>query len=257
MAGLSKLHRTCPWEYFQEKHLFWKNSSNFTNPGHWLKGFWHFLKYFWAASGNCILRAHKNFLMENSFLVTFKFFDLCCIMSQLFLGTLSRLSRQGCENCIRRVQRSYSYGKIYFRLKKNFLVLQIRSRKNFGRLSKSFRRGCKSCSVGDHCNILITDTFFRKKLDFFFISFVHCAKNFRPIVAKTLVGLSKLHSTCLEEHFSNFFGKILIFLSFSVFERPFFGIKLKSFRRGCENCTLWVHTDILKANTFFGNNKNF
>ena len=120
MAGLSKLHRTCPWEYFQEKHLFWKNSSNFTNPGHWLKGFWHFLKYFWAASGNCILRAHKNFLMENSFLVTFKFFDLCCIMSQLFLGTLSRLSRQGCENCIRRVQRSYCYGKIYFRLKKTF-----------------------------------------------------------------------------------------------------------------------------------------
>ena len=126
----------------------------------------------------------------------------------------------------------------------------------FSRLSISIRRGCRSCSLGVHRNILVTETFFRKKIEFFHqfrtlcekLS-ANCCDNFGGVV-KTAFYVSR-------GMFFIFFGKMVSFLSFSVFERCFIGIKLKSFRRGCENCILWVHTDILKANRFFGNKKNF
>ena len=55
-------------------------------------------------------------------------------------------------------------------------------------------------------------------------------KNFRTFGGNFSPGLSKLHSACPEEHYEEFFNKIIILYLFLEFERKMFGLMVKNSR---------------------------
>ena len=70
-------------------------------------------------------------------------------------------------------------------------------------------------------------------------------KSFSDFGETFSAGLSKLHSTCLVEHFTKKCGKVF----FGLLSKKF-GLQAKIFRQGCQNCVLRVQRNIL-AQKFF------
>ena len=123
---------------------------------------------------------------------------------------------------------------------------------------KWIQGGCQGCNTsGFHPSEHFDDrNSFQKKYDIsqHFLKLcvklsTTCSKNFRGVV-KTAIYVSR-------GTFLLFLENDKFFILFRLWTTFCFGIKLKSFGRGFENCLLWVQTYILKKNKYFGNNKNF
>ena len=89
----------------------------------------------------------------------------------------------------------------------------------------------------------------------FFILFGQWAEKFRPFDKIFKAEFWKLHSTCPQKQFENFFAKKNYFHHFWNLKEKKLRLFPEKYRRGCQNCILPVHRNIWRS--FFRKNYHF